>query len=108
MFASFRKTLLSEAFSSKCLIKKMLLKKFSKLTEQNICQSLFSNKIAGSRFKCQTYKMLKHTQTICWQMLMNILSVFDNFVGLAVKGLKGDSSAVFFCEFCEVFKNNYF
>ena len=52
--------------------------------------------------------MLKHTQTICWQMPTNILSVFDNFAGLAVKGLKGDSSAVFFCEFCEVFKNNYF
>ena len=37
-----------------------------------------------------------------------LLECVDNFVGLALKGLKGDSGAVFFCEFCEVFKNNYF
>ena len=35
--------------------------------------------------------MLKHTQTIHWQMPTNCLSVFDNFVGLALKGLKGES-----------------
>ena len=52
--------------------------------------------------------MLKYTQTIRWQMPTNCLSVFENFVGLALKGLKGGSGAVFFCEFCEVFKNNYF
>ena len=34
--------------------------------------------------------------------------MFDNFVGLAVKRLKEDSGAAFFCEFCEIFKNNYF
>ena len=34
--------------------------------------------------------------------------MFDNFVGLALKGLTEDSGAVFFCEFCEIFKNNYF
>ena len=52
--------------------------------------------------------MLKHTQTIRWKMPTNCSSVFHNFVRLALQGLKGDSSAVFFCEFCEVFENNYF
>ena len=52
--------------------------------------------------------MLKHTQTIRWQIPMNCLSVFDNFVELAFKGLKGDSGAVFFCEFYEISKNSYF
>ena len=52
--------------------------------------------------------MLKHTRTIRWQMPTNCLSVFDNFVGLELKGLKGDSDAVFLCEFCEVFKSIYF
>ena len=52
--------------------------------------------------------MVKHTQTICWQKLTNCLSVFDDFVGLALKGLKkGDSGAVFFCVFCKTFKNNH-
>ena len=31
--------------------------------------------------------MVKHTQTIL-QKLMNFLSVFDHFVGLALKGIK--------------------
>ena len=31
--------------------------------------------------------MVKHTQTIRWREPMNRLSVFDNFVGLALKGL---------------------
>ena len=35
--------------------------------------------------------MVKHTQTIRWQKPTNCLSVFDHFVGLALKGLKGDS-----------------
>ena len=52
--------------------------------------------------------MVKHTQTIRCQKPRNCLRVFDNFVGLVPKGLKGDSGAVFFCEFCETFKNNYF
>ena len=32
--------------------------------------------------------MVKPTQTIRWQQPMNCLSVFDHFVGLALKGLK--------------------
>ena len=35
--------------------------------------------------------MVKHTQTIRWQKPTNCLSVFDHFMGLALKGLKGDS-----------------
>ena len=52
--------------------------------------------------------MVKHIQAIRCQKPTNCLRVFDNFVGLTFKGLKGDSGAVFFCEFCEIFKNNYF
>ena len=52
--------------------------------------------------------MVKHTQTIRCQKPTNCLRVFDSFVGLALKELKADSEAVFFCEFCEIFKNNYF
>ena len=36
--------------------------------------------------------MVKHTQTTCWQKLTNYFSVFDHFVGLALKGLKSGSS----------------
>ena len=32
--------------------------------------------------------MVKHTQTICRQQPTNCLSVFDHFVGLALKVLK--------------------
>ena len=32
--------------------------------------------------------MVKHTQAIRWQQPMTYLSVFDHFVGLALKGLK--------------------
>ena len=31
--------------------------------------------------------MVEHNQTICWLLLMDCLSVFDRFVGLAHKGL---------------------
>ena len=31
--------------------------------------------------------MVKHTQTILWLLPTNCLSVFDNFVGLAIKWL---------------------
>ena len=37
--------------------------------------------------KRQSHKMVKHTQTICWQQPTNSLSVFDHFVKLALKGL---------------------
>ena len=33
------------------------------------------------------HKMVKHTQAIRWQQPTNCLSVFDHFVGLALKGL---------------------
>ena len=39
-------------------------------------------------FKCKPHKMVKHTQTIRRQKPTNCLSVFDHFVGLALKGLR--------------------
>ena len=38
-------------------------------------------------FKHQLHKLVKHTQTICPQQPKNCLSVFDLFVGLALKVL---------------------
>ena len=35
----------------------------------------------------QPLKIVKHTQTICRLLPKNCLSVFDHFVGLALKGL---------------------
>ena len=32
-------------------------------------------------FKHQLHKMVKHTQTICWLLPTNCLSVYDHFVG---------------------------
>ena len=40
--------------------------------------------------------MVKHTQTICWLLLTNCLSVFDDFVGLALKGLMKMEFTIFF------------
>ena len=40
-------------------------------------------------FKGQPRKMVKHTQTIHRQQPTNCLSVFNHFVGLALKRLKG-------------------
>ena len=37
--------------------------------------------------------MIKHTQTIRWQQLTDYLSVFDHFVGLALKGLRKQKCA---------------
>ena len=37
--------------------------------------------------KRRTHKMVKHTQTIGQLLPTNCLSEFDNFVGLALKGL---------------------
>ena len=39
-------------------------------------------------FKRQPHRMLKHTQTICWQKPTNCLSVFDHFVRLDTKRFK--------------------
>ena len=33
--------------------------------------------------------MVKHTQTICWLLVTDCLSVFDHFMGLAFKRLNG-------------------
>ena len=38
-------------------------------------------------FQRQPNKMVKHTQTICRLLPTNCLSVFDHFVGLALKEL---------------------
>ena len=43
---------------------------------------------AFSPFKCQSQKLVKHTQTIRRQKSTNCLSVFDHFMGLVFKGLK--------------------
>ena len=37
--------------------------------------------------KCQSHKMVKHTQAIRQQQLTNCLSVFDHFLKLVHKGL---------------------
>ena len=39
-------------------------------------------------FKSQPHKMVRHTQTIRQEQPTNCLSVFDHFVGLALKGLR--------------------
>ena len=41
--------------------------------------------------------MVKHTQTICLLLPTNILSLFDHFVGLALKGLINE-----FCNLIEL------
>ena len=46
--------------------------------------------------KCQSHKMVKHTQTICQQMPMNCLSKFDHLVKLALKGLTYFECHLFF------------
>ena len=41
-----------------------------------------------SPFKRQTYTMVKQTQLILWLLLTNCLSVFEHFVGMALKRLR--------------------
>ena len=48
-----------------------------------ILLSFFVNPLSAN-----PHKMIKHTQTIRCQQLSNCLSVFDHFVGLALKGLR--------------------
>ena len=53
--------------------------------------SLWHHQLAKLEFnpsKCQYHKMVKHTQTIRHNLLINCLSVFDKFVKLVHKGLK--------------------
>ena len=52
----------------------------------------FSDRIIKSRkyvkpYKCQPRRMVKHTQTIRRLLVTNCLSMFDQFVGLTLKGL---------------------
>ena len=46
-----------------------------------------SEQFVTINLKHQPHKIVKHTKTICWLLLTNCLSVFDHFVGLALKGL---------------------
>ena len=43
--------------------------------------------------KRQPHKMVKHTQPVRWLLPTNCLSVFDHFMGLALKGL---STSIYF------------
>ena len=47
-------------------------------------------------FKCQSHKMVKHTQTIRRQEPTKCLSAFDHFVGLALKGLRRRPSEILY------------
>ena len=44
-------------------------------------------KVIHFNSKQQPHRMVKQTQTICRQQPTNCLSVFDHFVGLALKSL---------------------
>ena len=52
----------------------------------------------------QPHKMVKYTQTIHLLLTTNCLSVFDNLVGLALKGLKNDQQKPFRGEFRQLWK----
>ena len=56
--------------------------------------------------------MIKHVQTICRVLPTNCLSVFDHFVGLALKGLHTSLTWILYWEFYKkfraaIFKNDY-
>ena len=57
----------------------------------------------NTSFKRQPRKMIKHTQTIGQQKLTSCLSVFDNFVGLALKGLIQNVKQTYFAYSGQVF-----
>ena len=55
---------------------------------QLVCSWMYNcGRLTSYPFKRQPHKMVKHAQTICQQQTTNCLSVFDYFVGLALKGL---------------------
>ena len=56
-----------------------------KIPSENVDRVLNTPLIFTQAFKRQPHKMIKHTQIIRRQT--NCLSVFDHFVGLALKGL---------------------
>ena len=47
---------------------------------------LYDNVLRHERVKRQPHKIVKHSQTIRLQQRKYCLSVFDHFVGLALKG----------------------
>ena len=51
-----------------------------------VAEKVSSTNSSFISFKRQSHKMVKHTQTIR-VLPTNCLSVFDHFVGMAVKGL---------------------
>ena len=64
--------------------KKSTLEKL--IAKANECVEIISA-AKDKPFKRKPHKMVKHTQTIRWQQLINCLSVFNHFVGLALKRL---------------------
>ena len=48
----------------------------------------FINFITFEPFKRHPHKMVKHTQTFCWQQQANCLCMFDHYVWLRLKELK--------------------
>ena len=57
------------------------------------------NLVATLPFKRQPHKIVKHTQTIRRLLPTNCLSVFDHFLGLALKGLNFIHRADYFRNF---------
>ena len=55
-------------------------------------------------FKRQPHKMVKLTQTIRRQQPTNCLSLFDHFVGLALKGLYSSSNVLVRSQQCNTLK----
>ena len=54
-----------------------------------VCLAIFQHNAGkGQPFKRQPHKMVRHTQIISGNLPTNCLSVFDHFVGLALKRLK--------------------
>ena len=52
----------------------------------------FQKRVKENSFKRQPHKMVKRTQTFRRLLPTNCLSVFDHFVGLALKGLTKHNS----------------
>ena len=70
-----------------CLIKNFVLKVHLNIFIKNIWLGLSLAKIGCKLFKCQPYRVVKHTQTICRFLLKICLSVYDFFCGTGDKGV---------------------
>ena len=91
----------------------MPLKKYTKFTEKNQYQSLFFNKIVSCRLTLSAPTLQNgHTHSNnFFAKSTNFLSVFDHFVGLALKGLKVDCGCFKRTKNLEqfiIFKQSYF